>query len=285
MANRLRMAAINAIQTLHEAGYSGRRIAQLLDVDRETVAKYVAESQNRPDHPSGGAPPTGSAEENGGKACSSPPGPPSECEPFRETILVMLQQGLTAQRIYQDLVADHGFTAKYHSVRRFVAKLRATSELPVRRMEVLPGEEAQVDFGTAAPVKTPDGKTRRPWVFRIVLSHSRKAYSEAVWRQSSEAFVAALENAFRHFGGVPRTLVIDNLKAAVKKGDWYDPEIHPKLQSFGRRSVRESPRPRPAARNRPPRPLRNASPVPCVWGWLRSRRQIVPCVWGWLRSR
>ena len=75
---------------------------------------------------------------------------------------------------------------------------------------------------------------RRPWIFRIVLSYSRKAYSEAVWRQSTEAFISCLENAFRHFGGVPKRLVIDNLKAAVARADWYDPEIHPKLQSFAR---------------------------------------------------
>lgn len=225
MANRLTMAAINAIETLHASGYSGRRIAELLDVHRETVAKYVREFQNRPNAP------TGPEDENGGVAPVAT-GPPSACEPFRETIAAMVERGLSAQRIHQDLVAEHGFPAKYPSVRRFVAKLRATRELPVRRMEVPAGEEAQVDFGTAAPVKTPDGRTRRPWVFRIVLSHSRKGYSEAVWRQSTESFVTALENAFRHFGGVPKTLVIDNLKAAVKKGDWYDPEIHPKLQSF-----------------------------------------------------
>lgn len=83
-------------------------------------------------------------------------------------------------------------------------------------------------------METADGRKRRPWLFRIVLSHSRKAYSEVVWRQSTEAFIGALENAFREFGGVPQTLVIDNLKAAVKRGDWYDPELHPKLQSFAR---------------------------------------------------
>ena len=55
-----------------------------------------------------------------------------------------------------------------------------------------------------------------------------------MWRQSTESFVGCLENAFRHFGGVPKRLVIDNLKAAVARGDWYDPEIHPKLQSFAR---------------------------------------------------
>lgn len=117
-------------------------------------------------------------------------------------------------------------------MRRFIARLIQKTPLPFRRMETEPGEEAQVDFGTGALVRMADGKVRRPWGFRIVLSHSRKAYSEAVWRQSTESFITCLENAFRHFGGVPRRLVIDNLKAAVARADWYDPELHPKLQSF-----------------------------------------------------
>jgi transposase len=75
---------------------------------------------------------------------------------------------------------------------------------------------------------------RKHTIFRIVLSYSRKAYSEAVWHQSSEAFIQCLENAFRHFGGVPKRLVTDNLKAVVAQADWYDPEIHPKLQSFAK---------------------------------------------------
>ena len=62
---------------------------------------------------------------------------------------------------------------------------------------------------------TSDGKRRRTHVLRIVLSHSRKAYSEAVFRQTADDFIRCIENAFRHFGGVPRTRVPDNLKAAV----------------------------------------------------------------------
>jgi transposase len=148
-----------------------------------------------------------------------------------------LEQGLTAQRIWQDLIDEYGFAARYPSVRRYVSKLQQKTPQLVRRMEVAAGEEAQIDFGTGAWITSKDpatGKTmrRRSWVFRIVLSHSRKAYSEAVYHQSTEAFIGALENSFRYFGGVPKTLVIDNLKAAVKQADWYDPEIHPKLQSF-----------------------------------------------------
>jgi hypothetical protein len=99
-------------------------------------------------------------------------------------------------------------------------------------MECAPGEEAQVDFGSGAAVVTPEGNRRRTHVFRIVLSHSRKAYSEAITRQTTDAFLACLENAFYHFGDVPRTLIIDNLKAAVTKADWFDPELNPKVLSF-----------------------------------------------------
>jgi hypothetical protein len=99
-------------------------------------------------------------------------------------------------------------------------------------MECEPGAEAQVDFGTAAPVITPEGKRRHPHLFRIVLSHSRKAYSEAVFRQTTDDFLRCLENAFHHFGGVPKTLVIDNLKAAVTKADWFDPDLNPKILAF-----------------------------------------------------
>src|SRR5690606_8527843 len=56
--------------------------------------------------------------------------------------------------------------------------------------------------------------------------------SEAVPRQTTEHFIRALENAFGHFGGVPKTLVIDNLKAAVTHADWYDPDLNPKIQAF-----------------------------------------------------
>jgi len=229
MANRLTMAKINAIRTLHSTGHSNRKIAELLGVHRETVGRYVrpAGAENRPNAPSGSE-----GSEAGGLPPPAPSGPPSECASYRQAILAKLDQGLSARRIHQDLSEEPGFTASYYSVRRFVARLRRKSPLPVRRLETPPGEEAQIDFGTGASVRMPDGKVRRPWIFRIVLSHSRKAYSEAVWRQTTEAFLQCLENAFHHFGGVPKRLVIDNLKAAVARADWYDPEIHPKLQSF-----------------------------------------------------
>ena len=84
----------------------------------------------------------------------------SACEPYRQVILEKLEQGLSAQRIYQDLVGE-GFDHEYHSVRRFVARLRGTRPLPFRRMECEAAEEAQVDFGTGAWIELPTGGHRR----------------------------------------------------------------------------------------------------------------------------
>lgn len=66
------------------------------------------------------------------------------------------------------------------------------------------------------------------------LVYSRKGYSEVVLRQDTETFLRVIENAVRHFGGVPRLLNFDNLKASVIKADWYDPAMNPKLADFCR---------------------------------------------------
>ncbi|MHB8174860.1 MAG: IS21 family transposase, partial [Nitrospirota bacterium] len=162
-----------------------------------------------------------------------PPGRASQCYPFKDTITKKLDSGLSSQRIWQDLVDETGFTGSYSSVKRFVRGLGAATPAPFRRMECAPGEEAQVDFGSGAWV-IEAGKRRRPHILRVTLSHSRKSYSEPVWRQTTENFIRCLENAFRAFGGVPRRLVIDNLKAAVTNADWFDPDINPKIIEFAR---------------------------------------------------
>jgi transposase len=246
MANHLKMAKAQAIQALREQGWSFRRIARTLRISRDTVKRHVelaqaraapltgSDGQTRPN------PPTGSDGQNQPNPPTGNSGPASRCEPFRETIIAALERGLSYQRIWQDLCED-GFAGGYDSVKRYARRLARANPLPYRRMECEPGAEVQVDFGTGAPVVVPEGeplpmgvKTRRrkTHVFRIVLSHSRKAYSEVVYRQTTENFVRCLENAFWHFGGVPRTLVIDNLKAAVTKADWYDPDINWKIRSF-----------------------------------------------------
>jgi transposase len=261
MANQLKMADVQALMALHERGWSKRRIARELGIDRETVGRYVrladavmAKPASAPPGSNGSeagiltanptsAPPA-SADDGSGIEGSKPASAPSgsmreivvstsAAWPWRDVIVAKLQQGLQAQRIYQDLTApEHGYSGSYYSVRRLVQKLTAGTEPPVRRMERPPGVEAQVDFGRGAPVVDANGKRRGTWVFRIVLSHSRKGYSEAVFHQTTDAFLQCLENALLYFGGSVQTLVIDNLRAAVSRADWFDPELCPKVRSF-----------------------------------------------------
>ena len=238
MANILRMAKVQAIIGLLEKGWSYRRIARELGVHRQTVARYDRlrkEGQSKSSILTAGS--VGEGESKSSKVTLG-----SEliiktnrslCEPYRKIIEEKIEGGLTAQRIYQDLRDDHGFQGSYSSVKRYVRKIVSSGALPYRRIETEPGKEAQVDFGRGAWV-VEDGRRRRPWVLRVTLSNSRKSYSEAVWRQSTENFIRVLENAFRHFGGVPETLVIDNLRAAVKRADWFDPELNPKVVEFAR---------------------------------------------------
>ena len=172
MANELKMATVQSILSLHEKRWSYRRIARKLGIDRGTVARYVrlaaegAQAERSSEGPASRV-----------EAPAPLPGRLSDCEPWREEIQAKCEQGLSAKRIHQDLVGDLGARVSYDSVRRFLRRLGRTRPLPFRRMECEPGEEAQVDFGKGAPVIMPGGRRRRPHLFRVVFSHSRKAYS------------------------------------------------------------------------------------------------------------
>src|ERR1700759_2329777 len=232
MSNVLKVSLQTTIYSLADRGWSQRRIASELGINRETVRRYLrpAKSAISITGKQAGATESKPAISISGVGA----GRRSRCERLVEVIAGKLEAGLSARRIYQDLVEQNDFRNSYQSVQRFVRKLRATQPQRVWRMEARAGEEVQVDFGLGAPIDDGTSKPRRSWVLRMVLSYSRKGYSEAVLRQDTETFLRCLENGLRAFGGVPLLLNLDNLKAAVLKADWFDPEINPKLADFCR---------------------------------------------------
>lgn len=131
--------------------------------------------------------------------------------------------------IWQDLVDDHGFTAQYASVRRFVVRLRGTAS-PEARVVIAtaPGEEAQVDDGHGPMVRHPQtGTYRRTRLFVLTLGYSRKAVRLLVWQSRTQVWAELHERAFRRLGGTVRVIVLDNLKEGVLTQDIYAPALNP----------------------------------------------------------
>lgn len=253
MANYLKVMKRQQVIALLELGWTYRRIETETGVRRETVSRY---DRLRRSNPAKVFP--GSGEElspeindlassdgsNAAKVFAGSEANPAKVFPgkhgrsrssaasYHDEIIGKVEKGLTAQRIWQDLVEDYGYGYSYESVKRYIRHLtRHRGVVAVRHSE--PGEEAQVDFFNGAPTLHPEtGQWRRPWVFRMTLCCSRHGYEEAVWDQKLETFLGLHERAFVDFDGVPEIIRHDNLKAAVVRACLYDPDVNPTYLAF-----------------------------------------------------
>jgi transposase len=214
------------IATLVAAGKGQREIARVTGVDRKTIRKYQEEfasaQANSPTVPTGG------------EAQIPPPRPPakgsqvSACAEYAEFIHAQLRLQRNAMAIYQDLVDQFGFKAGYDSVKRFARAAREPVSPQFDRLEFLPGEEAQVDYGEGAPTRVPGtDRYRKPRLFVMTLRYSRRSFRRVVWKSSQQTWAELHEQAWRYFGGVAQYVVLDNLKEGVLKPDLYEPELNP----------------------------------------------------------
>jgi transposase len=205
------------------AGDSQRRIAKDLKISRTSVSKYRdwAEAQGYlqpgcalPDDATLAA------------ALGDPPHPPqqaSSVEPYREIVQRLLDQGVEMTAIWQRLKDNHTYPGSYSAIRRFVKQVRPPEPEAVVRVHTAPGEEAQVDFGRVGYLFDPvSGQVRPAYVFVATLCYSRHQYAELVFDQKTPTWIALHRRAFEYWGGVPRRIVPDNLKAAVLKALVHD---------------------------------------------------------------
>ena len=128
------------------------------------------------------------------------------------------RQRHTARRIYQRLVEERGFTGSESSVRNLVHDMRAARRIsqvfiPLR---FAPGDAIQIDWGEATIIM--DGEKEKVNLFCARLCHSCAPYVIAYKRQNLESFLDAIIHTFQYFGGVPRRLIFDNARVAVKSG-------------------------------------------------------------------
>jgi len=237
LGNYLKLTDRRRVMALCELDWSYRRIERETGVRRETIARYDPRRQPKPATVPMTDPSQPATVPTGAKAATVPAGSMpkavSAAAPFGEVIEQKLAQGLTAQRIWQDLRED-GFDHGYDSVKRLVRAVRKRRPEVAAVMEHPPGKEGQVDyFKSPAPVLNPaTGRWGRPWVFRMTLSCSKHGYEEPLWTQELTPFLRAHEHAVIAFGGVPEVIRHDNLKAAVTRACLYDPDVNTVYAAF-----------------------------------------------------
>lgn len=206
-------------------GQSNRAVAKAMSIDRKTVARYRtwATEQGLLE---GDLPPLGELHRLAEETLNSSPPPQntSSVEPYRDVVCKLRERGVEVAAIHERL-KERAYTGSYSAVYRFVRSLEPRTPNVTVRVETPPGEEAQVDFGYAGRMIDPEtGELRKTWVFVMTLSWSRHQYAEFVFDQKVETWLRLHRNAFAFLRGVPKRVVIDNLKAGIVRACWHEPQ-------------------------------------------------------------
>ena len=199
-----------SVKTLSNQGKSNLEISKILGIHRNTVTKIKKIIKNKEPFPT--------------KVSRK-----SSLDAYKDKILEYLELDLSAVLIHEKLQENYNLNKSYGAVRDYVKKLKG-SECYIPLITP-PGREGQVDFGYVGRFKK-DGKESKTWTFCMVLSSSRYPYYEFVTNQKTETFIKCHINAFEHFGGVPETIKIDNLKSAVLEASFYEPVFQEEYNNF-----------------------------------------------------
>lgn len=198
------------IKTLHQQGLKQSEIARQLGCHRNTV-RNVLNQEIR----------DGQTREKS-----------SGCSPYHETIQGLWEDEVNKIRIHEILRDEYDLQLSYSAVCAYIRKHFPKRNESYGVCNTQPGEEAEFDFGYLGKLPGPSGELVKTWGLVVILSYSRCGYYETTYDQTLETLVKGLINAFRFFGGVPKTLKIDNLKPAVTKNQGKDLEFNRDFLEF-----------------------------------------------------
>jgi transposase len=198
------------IHLLRKEGHSIRKIAHLSGHSRNTVRKVLKERAPRPPQK---------------RACHS------QLDEFKAYLRQRYQEHqLSAVRLTEEIGAM-GFKGSVVIVRRFLHQLRQSNQISKKltvRFESPPGKQAQCDWTEVGRYPLADGRRLYVHAFVMVLSYSRMRYLEFTTSMRQEVLIAAHQRAFDYFGGVPETILYDNMKQ-IRTGPG---RLHPLFVDF-----------------------------------------------------
>jgi transposase len=155
---------------------------------------------------------------------------PSALDPYKAFITATLEQypRLRATRLWA-MVRERGYPGSAIQVSRYVRTVRPAARAEAYlRLDTLPGEQAQVDWGNFGQVRV-GSTTRLLSCFVLVLSWSRGCYARFALDQTLESFLRGHVEAFAALQGVPRTILYDNLKSVVLERVGDHIRFHPRV--------------------------------------------------------
>ena len=224
----------NKIQSYKQMGYSLRKTARTVDMDRKTVRKYWKMSQDE-------------YVRYIAQCCERT----KILDPYRTEISTLLETwpNITSAIIHDRLRESHeSFAPSYRSVSMYVTALRdllgIPTEVKIRQYaevaELPLGQQSQVDMGQKV-MKDMFGKSVRVYIFAMVMSHSRKKFVCFQDRPYNALdFVEAHDLAFRYFGGRTREITYDQdrvMTVAENAGDLIFTEVFENYRKYAGFSI------------------------------------------------
>jgi len=218
------------------AGLSHRQIADCLGISVGVVAKYVTAATNV-----GLTYPLPEGMDDRAllralRAEASPiAAPPRLREPdMAEVHTELKRKGVTRQLLWEEYAAAHPDSSySYPQFCVLYREWRKHLKLSMRQVHVA-GEKLFLDYcGPTVPIiDQTTGEVREAQVYVAVMGASNYTFVEATWTQSLSDWTGSTARALCYFGGVPRLLIPDNLKAAVTKACRYEPTLTATYSDF-----------------------------------------------------
>jgi len=209
----LRSGTVIRLHELYASGKSIREIARTTGHARNTVRKYLRAN---------GIPEPRSRKKRG-----------SKLDPFKPLLDQYMADGIFNCTVLLRLLREQGYTGGITLIKDYVKPHRPPRKIPaVQRYETKPGYQVQVDWKICQYVDL-DGEVRKIPVFAMVLGYSRAMYIEFVQRCDIHSFLRCLIHALEYFGGVPKTMLTDQMKTVILgMGDDRKPRWHPLFEDF-----------------------------------------------------